>query len=122
MMSGADPRLLLKQMISADSDIPEDIDQISLWKIILSLLSEPPRREKLSAVNTLEDVVGLIRRSSKIIILTGAGVRKEQSQSHGIFFQNLPSFDESAGNFPTPSEAATVGFPGTFKAQDELAG
>ena len=38
------------------------------------MVSEPPRRKKLPEVNTLADVVELIRKSQKIIILTGAGV------------------------------------------------
>ena len=38
------------------------------------MVSEPPRRKKLPEINTLADVVELIRKSQKIIILTGAGV------------------------------------------------
>ena len=76
MMSGADPRELLKELISCDSVIPEDLDQLTLWKIVLNLVlnSEPPRRKKLANVNTLQDVVELIRKSKKMIVLTGAGV------------------------------------------------
>ena len=61
-------------MIAADTVIPEHLDQLTLWKIILNMVSEPPRRKKLSHINTLEDVVGLIAASRKIIVLTGAGV------------------------------------------------
>ena len=74
MMSGADPRELLKELVSCDMDIPDHLDQITLWKIILNMVSEPPRRKKLAHVNTLDNVVELIRTSRKIIILTGAGV------------------------------------------------
>merc|ERR1711962_1409219 len=74
MMRGTDPRDLLKDMISADSVIPAHLDQLTLWKIVLNMVAEPPRRKKLSNVNTLEDVVRLIRTSKKIIVLTGAGV------------------------------------------------
>lgn len=38
------------------------------------MMSEPPRRQKLKHINTLTDVVRLIRHSKKIIVLTGAGV------------------------------------------------
>ena len=38
------------------------------------MLSEPPRRTKLTHINTLADVVRLINTSKKIIVLTGAGV------------------------------------------------
>merc|ERR1711936_128456 len=74
MMSGADPRELLKDMISCDTVIPDHLDPVTLWKIILNMVSEPPRRKKLPEINTLADVVELIRKSQKIIILTGAGV------------------------------------------------
>merc|ERR1712223_289939 len=73
MMSGTDPRELLKEILGdVDAVIPDHLDQITLWKIILNMVSEPPRRKKLANVNTLQDVVELIRNSKKIIILTGA--------------------------------------------------
>jgi NAD-dependent deacetylase sirtuin 1 len=74
MMRGTDPRDLLKDMISADSVIPDHLDQLTLWKIILNMVTEPPRRRKLANVNTLQDVVSLIQTSQRIIVLTGAGV------------------------------------------------
>merc|ERR1712223_1758259 len=74
MMSGTDPRELLKEILGdVDAVIPDHLDQITLWKIILNMVSDPPRRKKLTNVNTLQDVVELIRNSKKIIILTGAG-------------------------------------------------
>merc|ERR1711988_57876 len=75
MMSGTDPRELLKEILGdVDAVIPDHLDPVTLWKIILNMVSEPPRRKKLANVNTLQDVVELIRNSKKIIILTGAGV------------------------------------------------
>ena len=74
MMQGRDPRLMLQDMLSSDVDIPDDLDQMTLWRIILNLLTEPERRKKLETVNTIEDVVGLIAKSKNIIVLTGAGV------------------------------------------------
>ena len=74
MSSGADPRELLKDMLSCDAVIPENLGQLTLWKIILNMICEPPRRKKLGHVNTLQDVVDLIKTSRKIIVLTGAGV------------------------------------------------
>merc|ERR1719189_2620094 len=75
MMSGTDPRELLKEILGdVDSVIPDHLDQLTLWKIVLNMVAEPPRRKKLTNVNTLQDVVELIRNSKKIIILTGAGV------------------------------------------------
>lgn len=40
----------------------------------MNLISEPPKRKKLPHVNNLEDVVSLVQRSKKIVVLTGAGV------------------------------------------------
>ena len=74
MIQGRDPRILLHDMLSSDVDIPDDLDQMTLWRIILNLLTEPERRKKLEHVNTIEDVVGLIAKSKNIIVLTGAGV------------------------------------------------
>ena len=74
MVQGRDPRHLLQDMLSSDVDIPDDLDQMTLWRIILNLLTEPERRKKLEHVNTIEDVVGLISKSKNIIVLTGAGV------------------------------------------------
>ncbi|XP_055376381.1 NAD-dependent histone deacetylase sirtuin-1 [Condylostylus longicornis] len=72
MTSGANPRDILSQILM--KDISPDLDDMNLWKIIASMLTEPPRRQKLNDVNTIGDVVNLLRTSEKIIVLTGAGV------------------------------------------------
>jgi len=74
MARGEDPRGILIDMLPGDSEIPEGIDTMTLWKVLFNLLSEPPRRSKLTTVNTIEDTVELIKSCSNIIILTGAGV------------------------------------------------
>ena len=84
MMKGTDPRVLLADMIASDAVIPDDIDQLTLWKIILNMLSEPPRRKKLDFVNTLENVVELIKRCNNIIVLTGAGVSSLKKCLHDL--------------------------------------
>ena len=58
-------------------------------------MAEPEPRNKLTSVNTLDDVISLIKKSSKIILLTGAGVSysiKEEplfkgtlNKGHGTF-------------------------------------
>ena len=53
---------------------PPDLDEITLWSIVLRCMAEPEPRYKLSHVNTLDDVVSLLKSSSKIVVLTGAGV------------------------------------------------
>jgi NAD-dependent deacetylase sirtuin 1 len=74
MISGTDPRSLLHRLIPECTDIPDDLSNIALWKIILQIVAEPPRRKKLPEINTLADVVRLIKESKKIMVLTGAGV------------------------------------------------
>lgn len=56
------------------SGLPADIDESVLWDYLSHLLNEPKRRNKLSNVNTFDDVIDLVQKSEKIIVLTGAGV------------------------------------------------
>ncbi|KAH8377785.1 hypothetical protein KR093_007111, partial [Drosophila rubida] len=56
------------------SELPADIDESVLWDYLSHLLNEPKRRNKLSNVNTFDDVIDLLQHSNKIIVLTGAGV------------------------------------------------
>ncbi|XP_033738334.1 LOW QUALITY PROTEIN: NAD-dependent protein deacetylase sirtuin-1-like [Pecten maximus] len=74
MMTGINPRIILNDLIMSDVLIPEDMDDFTLWKIIVNIMSEPPPRKKLPHVNTLEDVLHLMKTCSKIMVLTGAGV------------------------------------------------
>ncbi|XP_064418776.1 NAD-dependent protein deacetylase sirtuin-1 [Latimeria chalumnae] len=72
-MNGTDPRTILKDLLPGT--IPElDLDDMTLWQIVIKILSEPPKRKKHKDINTLEDVVRLLQECKKIVILTGAGV------------------------------------------------
>ncbi|XP_055916217.1 NAD-dependent histone deacetylase sirtuin-1 [Eupeodes corollae] len=89
--SGANPRDLLSQILpngAAASQIAPGLNDMTLWRILASMLSEPPRRRKLRTVNTFNDVIDLVKASKNIIVLTGAGV----SVSCGI-----PDFRSSDG-------------------------
>ncbi|XP_037921601.1 NAD-dependent histone deacetylase sirtuin-1-like isoform X2 [Hermetia illucens] len=88
IQTGADPREILTNILGEDAYIPEDFSDIALWRILASILSEPPRRQKLPNINTIEDVVRLLRTCKNIMVLTGAGV----SVSCGI-----PDFRSSDG-------------------------
>jgi len=55
--------------------IPNNITESEVVKILLDILSEPTRRQKLPNINTFNDAIELIKKSRRIIILTGAGVR-----------------------------------------------
>ena len=76
MSSGEDPRPIVNSLIAGDAVIPDDLDDLTLWKIIINILSEPDKRKKLPDINTLDQVVNLIHKCQKIMILTGAGVWK----------------------------------------------
>ena len=51
-----------------------DMDDVTLWRLVVSLLMTPEPRNKLPQYNTLDDVVQLISGASNIMVLTGAGV------------------------------------------------
>lgn len=76
MSIGADPRALLERLLPEGALVPPSLDRLTLWRILVSVLSEdePPRRAKLPHVNTLDDVVHLLRSCKRILVLTGAGV------------------------------------------------
>ena len=75
MEQSVDPRGLLKEILPPDCSVPENVDDTVLWKSLLNLLMDPPIRKKLKSVNTIENVVDLIHQSSRIMVLTGAGVK-----------------------------------------------
>ncbi|KAK0051010.1 NAD-dependent protein deacetylase sirtuin-1-like isoform X1 [Biomphalaria pfeifferi] len=74
MRKGQSPHKILEDLVPSGTVIPEGLDPIMLWKIIISIVSEPPKRKKLTDINTLDDVLRLLRNSKKIMVLTGAGV------------------------------------------------
>ncbi|BFZ17316.1 hypothetical protein BsWGS_20355 [Bradybaena similaris] len=74
MRRGQSPRKILQDLVPSGTVIPESLDPIMLWKIIISIVSEPPKRKKLNDINTLDDVLRVLSTSKKIIVLTGAGV------------------------------------------------
>ncbi|XP_015119404.1 NAD-dependent histone deacetylase sirtuin-1 [Diachasma alloeum] len=115
MQTGTDPRDLLQQLLMDPTQIPEQVDDITLWKLVLNIMSDPPRRQKLSYVNTLNDVVRLIKDSKNIIVLTGAGV----SVSCGIpdFRSRDGIYSRLAQDFPNLPDPQAM-FDINFFAQD----
>ena len=67
------PRQVVEHLLP-NTSISPDYDNMTLWRLIVGMLSQPPKRKRLSHVRTIDDVVSLIRKSNKIIVLTGAGV------------------------------------------------
>ncbi|KAM4703877.1 NAD-dependent protein deacetylase sirtuin-1 isoform 2-T2 [Rhinophrynus dorsalis] len=73
LMMGTDPRAILKDLLP-ESVAPPELDDMTLWQIVINILSDPPKRKKRKDVNTIEDAVKLLQHSKKIMVLTGAGV------------------------------------------------
>ncbi|XP_075072542.1 NAD-dependent protein deacetylase sirtuin-1 [Mixophyes fleayi] len=73
LMMGTDPRTILKDLLP-ESVAPPDLDDMTLWQIVINILSDPPKRKKRKDINTIEDAVRLLQQSKKIMVLTGAGV------------------------------------------------
>lgn len=70
--SGLSPRAMLG-LLAPDIEIPPNADDSTLFRLAISL-TEPPKRNKLAQYNTLGDAVELIKKSNKIIVLSGAGL------------------------------------------------
>ncbi|XP_076819924.1 NAD-dependent protein deacetylase sirtuin-1-like [Clavelina lepadiformis] len=74
VVNDKDPKEIVYKLFPHITNIPEHVDNWTVWKLLVRMLSEPPRRTKLTQVNTFDDVIRLIKSSSKILVLTGAGV------------------------------------------------
>lgn len=83
---GYSPKVLLKH-VAPNLRVPEDATDAEVWRILVSAI-QPPKREKLDQYNTIEDAVELIKKSKKIVVLSGAGI----STSAG-----LPDFRSRSG-------------------------
>ncbi|XP_061491141.1 NAD-dependent protein deacetylase sirtuin-1 isoform X2 [Rhineura floridana] len=73
LMIGTDPRAILKDLLP-ETIPPPELDDMTLWQIVINILSEPPKRKKRKDINTIDDAVKLLQECKKIIVLTGAGV------------------------------------------------
>ncbi|KAK9728155.1 Sir2 family [Popillia japonica] len=109
--NGVDPRTFLDGLGVDPEHIPAYVDDLTLWKWIINMVEERPRRHKLRHVNTLDDVVRLLKGAKNVIVLTGAGV----SVSCGI-----PDFRSKDGIYsrqdPRPFfKFARDIYPGKFK-------
>ncbi|XP_066925909.1 NAD-dependent protein deacetylase sirtuin-1-like [Clytia hemisphaerica] len=71
--NNANPRDILNQLVP-ELNIPDHVDDLSLWRLALEILSEPAPRQRLQEVNSLEHVKNLLQTCKKIVVLTGAGV------------------------------------------------
>ncbi|NWZ73887.1 SIR1 deacetylase, partial [Acrocephalus arundinaceus] len=72
-MLGTDPRTILRDLLP-ETIPPPELDDMTLWQIVINILSEPPKRKKRKDINTIDDAVKLLQECKKIMVLTGAGV------------------------------------------------
>ncbi|XP_067155867.1 NAD-dependent protein deacetylase sirtuin-1 [Apteryx mantelli] len=73
LMLGTDPRTILRDLLP-ETIPPPELDDMTLWQIVINILSEPPKRKKRKDINTIDDAVKLLQECKKIMVLTGAGV------------------------------------------------
>ncbi|KAJ1143175.1 hypothetical protein NDU88_009486 [Pleurodeles waltl] len=73
LLLGTDPRTILNNLLP-ETIPPPDLDDMTLWQIVINLLSEPPKRKRRKDINTIADVVKLLEECKRILVLTGAGV------------------------------------------------
>lgn len=72
MEEGISPRVLLSHFMPSFR-APPGTDDMMLWRLLVSII-EPPKRKKLPQYNTIDDAIGLINKSKKILVLSGAGI------------------------------------------------
>lgn len=91
-MIGTDPRTTSKDLLP-ETIPPPELDDMTLWQIVINILSEPPKgKKKRKILMTIEDAVKLLQECKKIIVLTGAGVCKldeNTSKGGGCIFSAL---------------------------------
>ncbi|CAF5013946.1 unnamed protein product, partial [Rotaria socialis] len=71
MRAGVDLRPLLSRILPG---LPNDVSQSSLFQLLMDIFLPVQQRQPLEQYQTLDDAVELIRKSKKILVLTGAGI------------------------------------------------
>ena len=66
MEKGTQPRSLLANLMN--EDIPEYMDDSTLWKLLINMVTQPPQRQKLDHINTIENVVELLKGSDNFYV------------------------------------------------------
>lgn len=69
----ASPRDIIHHLVPR-LNLPDQVDDLSLWRLVFEIITEPEPRERLLHVTSIEHVVKLITNCKNIIVLTGAGV------------------------------------------------
>jgi len=72
--NGVNPMSILVNILPSNILLPEGLSDLTLWRIVFEILSDMPRRVKLPHINTLHDVVTLLKSCRNILVVTGAGI------------------------------------------------
>lgn len=72
--NGVNPMSILVNILPSNIMLPEGLSDLTLWRIVFEILSDMPRRVKLPHINTLHDVVTLLKSCRNILVVTGAGI------------------------------------------------
>ncbi|KAG8435254.1 hypothetical protein GDO86_013270 [Hymenochirus boettgeri] len=91
LMMGTDPRTILKELLP-DTVAPPELDDMTLWQIVINILSDPPKRKKRKDINTIEDALKILQESKKIIVLTGAGTFRSRDGIYARLAVDFPDF------------------------------
>jgi len=71
--NGVDAKQVLHRLIP-EINVPDHVSELSLWRLVFEIITEPPPRQQLKNINSIEDAKRLIKECKNIIVLTGAGV------------------------------------------------
>ena len=67
------PKIIVKELVP-NIILPDNVPELSLWRLIFEIIAEPTPRQRLPHVSSLENVIHLIKECKNILVLTGAGV------------------------------------------------
>ena len=72
--AGVNPMCVLVNILPSSVTLPEGLSDLTLWRIVVEILSDVPKRSKLPHINTLHDAATLLKSCRNIVIVTGAGI------------------------------------------------
>ena len=72
--NGISPMSVLVNILPPNVALPEGLSDLTLWRIVIEILSDMPKRTKLPHINTLHDVISLFKSCRNIVVVSGAGI------------------------------------------------
>ncbi|KAH9362446.1 hypothetical protein HPB48_020144 [Haemaphysalis longicornis] len=105
MNADADPRDPPELVLPDGTAIPSHLDRLSMLKVLISMINkvQPLRRIKMAHVNTLDDVVHLLRSCCGESSSSLALKLPSRAESH-IICSRIRIYPRLSGDFPTPPD------------------